>query len=387
MRKIVLYGLASCILFAAGCLKEKDESASEQPDTPAVSKESETSPVPSSSLSLQPCVAAVDAGVGWLARHQSDDGRWDSDGFDEHCDTKRGCPCRGTGEPDGDISATSLALLSFLRRGDTCRVGRYKRTVKLGFDWLREQQAESGCFGDETPVSVETHAMATYAICEAFAVSRDYRLKENAQKAVDFLNSLQRSDGAWSRSGKDAEPDVVVTVWSVLALKAARTAGLNAPEEHFEKALKFFDSRTEALSAEDGAASCEDYESAAGIAIASIFCRREYRHETFQKLVSMIAENPLFWWNTDGPVYTYLATSAIFQCGGGRWRKWCEEIEDCLCDHQRTDGCAAGSWDPVGPGSERLGRVGTTSLNVLTLGIYYCLVRVNPVSSRNDEQE
>ena len=40
-----------------------------------------------------------------------------------------------------------------------------------------------------------------------------------------------------------------------------------------------------------------------------------------------------------------------------------------------TEGEDRGSWDPVGPGSDHLGRAGVTALAVATLEVYYRFAR------------
>ncbi|MGH7151545.1 MAG: hypothetical protein ACREIU_12645, partial [Planctomycetota bacterium] len=88
------------------------------------------------------------AALDWLAKHQSPDGRWDSDGFSQAC---RGSPCDGPGEALHDIGVSGLALLAFLGDGNTHKVGLHRETVQKGLRWLLEQQdPESGLFGEKS---------------------------------------------------------------------------------------------------------------------------------------------------------------------------------------------------------------------------------------------
>jgi hypothetical protein len=46
-------------------------------------------------------------------------------------------------------------------------------------------------------------------------------------------------------------------------------------------------------------------------------------------------------------------------------------MRDVLTTTQRTDGHAAGSWDPAGPHSNEGGRIYMTSLALCSLEVYY----------------
>ena len=64
----------------------------------------------------------------------------------------------------------------------------------------------------------------------------------------------------------------------------------------------------------------------------------------------------------------YYGTVAGFQAGGGTWSNWFGKAKSALLPHQRKDGCAKGSWDPVGTYEKQTGgRVFATALAVLIL--------------------
>src|SRR5206468_6967932 len=97
----------------------------------------------------------------------------------------------------------AFALLPFLAAGHVHKtppnsmkaVSRYHETVGAGLKWLVGRQAtqgnEKGYFGGDT----YTHALATMALCEAYALSGDPKLKGPAQMAVDYLLRTQHDGG------------------------------------------------------------------------------------------------------------------------------------------------------------------------------------------------
>src|SRR5690606_1639328 len=124
-------------------------------------------------------------GLEWLEAHQDEDGKWDSDAFMKH--DKEGTPCDGPGNPVHDIGITGLALLAFLGDGSTMRSGPYKEVVKKAVVWLKDQQDQNtGLFGTNLSHDfVYDHAIATYAICEAYGLSKTRILKPYAQRGIN----------------------------------------------------------------------------------------------------------------------------------------------------------------------------------------------------------
>src|SRR5262245_12776649 len=115
--------------------------------------------------------AAVMAGLLWLKNHQSEDGRWDADGFDSMC--KKG-KCEGHGGALNDVGLTGLALLCFLGAGDTHVSGPFKNTVKNGLKYLMGvQDPEDGCFGTKSGQHFQyNHSCAALAMAEAYGMTQ-----------------------------------------------------------------------------------------------------------------------------------------------------------------------------------------------------------------------
>ncbi|MFH1422495.1 MAG: hypothetical protein ABIH42_07275 [Planctomycetota bacterium] len=346
--------------------------------------------------------SAVTAALRWLHFHQNkDDGHWDQDGFSKNCDSKLGPACDN---PNGsanqfDVAVTSLALLAFLGHGHTHCVGEFKTTVRKGLDWLQKQQESDGCFsgGRQAESWIYNHALATMAICEAYAVSRDPRLKDPAQRAVDYIRNAQNPGLGWKYDPKSGLNDTSVTGWMVLALKAASTANLNVDKQMFEGAIAWFERATNTSGktgymrpGDDGSiirgVNDNKYDklptmTSVGV-ICRIFCGQSRKNSSITKAVDDILMKNLPEWNKPGNnkvdfYYWYYATYAMFQYGGDKWASWNEAMKKALVGTQRIGGCVAGSWDPIDKWGMVGGRVYSTALNCLTLEIYYRYARQN----------
>ena len=75
------------------------------------------------------------------------------------------------------------------------------------------------------------HAIATIALCEAYGLSHDEKLRGPAEKAVAYIVNGQHAEkGGWRyEPGEDS--DILVTGWQYLALKSAQLAGFDV-ERH-----------------------------------------------------------------------------------------------------------------------------------------------------------
>lgn len=342
--------------------------------------------------------SAILAALRWLRSHQDKDGKWDQDGFESCCKDGK---CGGKGTGQFDVAVTGLALLAYMGSGNTNRVGKFKKTVRRGLDWLRKQQQADGSLGSERKVEswVYNHAIGTLALCEAYAVSRDYRFKDAAQKAVDYILKAQNPALGWRYKPKSGRSDSSVTGWMVLALKAAKDAKLKVEQSAFDGAINWFDKATDArgkcgyMYPGDPGSVIKDinmhYAMQPTMTGVSVFCRLLCGQARLEAKiphgVDILMANLPEWdkpkFTRVDPYYWFWATNAVFQYGGKNWDKWNKALKMALLENQRAGGCANGSWDPDGKWGMVGGRVCTTALAALTLEVYYRYRRVKDKKS------
>jgi hypothetical protein len=285
-----------------------------------------------------------------------------------------------------------MALLAFLGNGHTHRFGTFKQTVNKGLNWLKRQQAANGAVGYEEGhgESIYNHAISTMALCEAYAVSRDFTLKRYAEQAVKFCVESQNPGLGWKYGIRSGRNDTSVTGWMVLALKAGKTAGLDVPDSAFEGSRNWFVRATDSegnvgyetpgggssfLGPNDGKFDLTPCMTAVSV-ICRIFTGERRSEDAIRKGAKILTDNMPAWSNpTDTRkcnfYYWYYGTYAMFQVGGDKWKEWNKAMQQALLPRQRQRGCEDGSWDPVSEWALAGGRVYTTAINALTLEIYY----------------
>ncbi|HEV8003308.1 MAG TPA: prenyltransferase/squalene oxidase repeat-containing protein [Planctomycetaceae bacterium] len=310
---------------------------------------------------------AVTLSLRWLARHQQSDGQWsfhhgsDDPGSLEKCTT----------------GATGLAILSFLGAGHTHRSEhvRFQKNVDKGLKYLVSQMKGGKEGGDLRGQVVSNEGMyaqaiATLALCEAYGLTRDEKLMEPAQQAINFIVSAQDpKKGGWRYSPREAG-DTTVTGWQVMALKSAKSSGLKVPSYTLAGATKFLDSVQTAGGSRYG------YDRSGGnppMTAIGLLCRMYLGWK--QNAVPL--KRGVQYLSSTGPspgdiYYDYYATQVLHHWGGPEWRKWNEVLRDHLIESQVKEGDAAGSWKPTGDrGAAAGGRLYQTCLSVMTLEVYY----------------
>ena len=67
--------------------------------------------------------------------------------------------------------------------------------------------------------------------------------------------------------------------------------------------------------------------------------------------------------------YWHYGTLALSMLGGAPWSAWSDALQQAVLPNQVQDGCAKGSWEPVGPWGEDGGRIYATAMMTLALEI------------------
>jgi hypothetical protein len=309
-----------------------------------------------------PSEAAVNRGLRWLARQQSGDGRWMLDGMFKD---------KGSAN---DTAGTGLGLLPFLGAGKTHKASRdneYDKTVRKGLSFLiGRQDPKRGELGG----GMYGHGIATIALCEAYGLTQAPNLRRPAQMAVNYIVHAQHEQGGWRYSAGQAG-DVSVTGWQIMALKSAQMAGLDVPSLTLKKAERFLDSQA----ATNEGYGYTDRNATPTMSAVGLLSRQfmQVWGPRNPRLIRGIDANvkPTPPGAKKDAYYYYYATQVMFHFGGDAWKNWNGKMRDLLVKTQEDDKASAnfGSWSSDGDvwGRAGGGRLMVTSLNLLTLEVYY----------------
>jgi hypothetical protein len=351
--------------------------------------------------------AAVDDALRWLMNHQNlGDGHWSCAAFDEECgrqdhDYKE--PCDGQGSPQFDVGVTGLALLAYLGAGNTHKEGKYKKTVKAGLRYLVDVQSPDGNFGNKLNGKYTyDHLIATLAMVEAYALTKDYMFKSSAERSLQYMYSIRNKTLAWryapdAMGMEEAANDMSVTGWAILAMTLAKEYNMPFDETALMDSLSFLEEMTdpdgvtgyfkkgEGPAREPGVMTERwPQKESDSMTAVGVLCRifadpglnRPGNKAMVEKGVKRIAELPPIW-DDNQPgrrdfYFWYYGTYALYQYGGPAWNKWEKGIVDAVAKTQEKTPEQKGSWDPsVDPWGREGGRVYATAILCLTMEVFY----------------
>jgi len=314
---------------------------------------------------------AVDLALAWLARQQHKDGSWSLKG-----------PYRdGATQQDNQEAATGLALLAFQGDGNTHQKGQYKKNVQDGMAWLLKQQDASGNFFHEGAHNhtFYTQGICTIAVCELYAMTKDEKLRDPAQRAVQYCLASQAPEGGW-RYVPGQDSDVSVTGWVVMALQSARMAGMEIPPEHFRRVERFLDRST----ARDGFRYCyqKGVEPSLAMTAEALLCRQylgwpkdeprmaealDWITQKENLIDFSPAKRNLYYWYYATQVCHHMDRTSKY------WKTWNELMREAVPRAQVKKGPEMGSWNPdfQDPYEPYGGRLYVTCLCIYMLEVYY----------------
>jgi hypothetical protein len=340
---------------------------------------------------------AVLRGLDWLRDHQYPDGSWG---------------------PHYRTAMTGLALLALFAHGEDTASPDYGRAVTRGLKYLlRRQQNGLFCGGGPTgghrlhaqQITAYEHAIATYAMAEAYTLTLIPDLRIAMEDAVAVIIEGQHAGGTWDygyRRGPGAHSDLSLGGWHVQALKAARIAGArNRGLSHaIESAVASIETMAETEREGLFRYSSREPERSGdvpmtAVAVLSLQLTGHVRDAAAVYGMMRLADVSAVWAEVDArgrrerasgpwPFYTwYYLGQARFHQGGKAWVTWNRRFAPLMCAMQNPDG----SWGPAPASAEgRFGPVYHTALGALMLEVYYRILptyREIEIGTENRETE
>lgn len=338
---------------------------------------------------------AVLRALNYLKTVQSPDGSWGPEGESMQIRQER---CRLTG----------LALLAFLSHGETPQSADYGRTVGRAIEYLRGGQDERGRFcpfsgstraTSSDDIAVYGHAIATYALCEAYALTRAPVLRKELYPALRIIIEGQQEGGGWDHRYQKAKwSDLSVAGWQIQALNAAAVCGLRVPG--LQTALQKAKAAVAAHHKSEGTfyyrlgnKTAQTYDYMTGTAVLCLQLLGERKSalvsDGLKYLENVEVTDWQAGWEKTGASRSfnmayewYYNTQAIFQAGGSKWKSWNRQFAPMLLGAQAPDG----SWKPPAEAKVKVSNdiLNVTAYSALALQVYY---RILPTFARTDALE
>lgn len=279
-------------------------------------------------------------GLQFLVKLQTAEGRWNDMPY------------------GGEPAVVGLAVVAMLAHGDDPNHGPYAVSIRKGLDFvLRNQNPQTGYIGK----SMYNHGFSVLALAEAYGHVEDERLGPALQKGVNLIVSSQTRNplGAWRYSPESLDADTTVSGCQIVALFAARNAGLAVPEDAIQKGLKYFIKcqTPEGGFGYTGASSPNGARTAIGCLVFAL--AKQKQSDPYQKAFRYLQAAPAD--PSYQQYYLYYASQAFFQSTPQVWNEWNKKNVRTLISTQNEEG----GWDG------QFGQTFTTAASLLSLALNY----------------
>jgi hypothetical protein len=282
--------------------------------------------------------AAIERGLAYLSEQQLEDGSFSTTGNGRN------------------VAVVGLAGMAFLAEGSTPGRGKYGENIDRCIDFLLENIAVSGLIAAPEGTArgpMYGHGFALLFLCEVHGMTERPALRDRIAAAVDLIVAAQNREGGWRYTPEPRDADVSVTVCQVMALRAARNAGVAVPRETVDRSIAYVKQCQNAdggfrYMRADGPPDSGFARTAAGV--VALYNAGLYEGPEISAGLEYLSQRlPTKEAGEDEAYYFYghyYAAQAMWHAGGERWTTWYPAIRDELLARQREDG----SWmDPVCP--------------------------------------
>ncbi|MCA9173799.1 MAG: terpene cyclase/mutase family protein [Planctomycetales bacterium] len=276
----------------------------------------------------QKTIDAVQNGLAFLASRQKEDGRFGNSPYAENA------------------AVVALAGLSFMSQGSSPGRGLHGKTVNQCIRFLVNRAEDSGFIASPGHGPMYGHGFATMFLGEAYGMAPSSETRETLVRAVQLIVASQNAEGGWRYEPKSAEADLSVTICQIMALRAARNAGIYVPNDTVDRCINYVkrcqnpDGGFMYMLSQPGDSRFS--RSAAGI--VALYSAGVYKGpEIDQGLRYLKRHTPTD--KTRAEEYYmyghYYAAQAMWHAGGEHWQQWYPAIHDALLEQQRENG----SWE------------------------------------------
>lgn len=286
-------------------------------------------------------------GLQYLTRSQNENGTWSD----------------SVGSEPGVVG---LCIAAFLAYGEDPNQGPHAVTIQRGIDFiLSQQKSETGYIGS----SMYSHAFATKALAEAYGMVPHPKLANALKQAVELILSSQKNNkyGAWRYTPDSSDADTTVTGCQLVALFAARNAGIAVPDEAVRKALLYLANNRAANGAYGYTSGVGGRQTLTAIGVLCHTLAKEPSSKGFQNSVSYLKQQMDYRDRTYPYYFEYYMSQALFHADEAAWREWNARNIRYLGTIQAADGSFPGSF---GASFNTAGALLSLALNYRYLPIY-----------------
>jgi uncharacterized protein YfaS (alpha-2-macroglobulin family) len=187
------------------------------------------------------------------------------------------------------------------------------------------------------------HGFATLYLAEVYGMSPRPDLRDKLERAVELIVRTQNAEGGWRYQPRRDDADLSVTICQVMALRAARNAGLRVPREAIDRSVDYVKRSQNA----DGGfrymlsgGTSAFPRSAAGV--VALYSAGVYEGPEIERGLAYLdrftPNDQAIGADTHFYYGHYYAAQAMWQADGERWQRWYPAIRNLLVARQQPSG-------------------------------------------------
>lgn len=282
--------------------------------------------------------------------------------------------------PNGEhpVAVTAYTIMAFLAAGNLPNEGDYGKTVTAGTNFLLSCVRPDGYITSEginagrKQSNMYDHGIATICLGEIYGQTQDPNIKTKLIQSIKLITTCQNREGGWRYTPRPESADISVTVLQVVALRAAKNAGLDVPQKTIDMAVQYVKS-------------CHDNSGG--------FCYQPHQGPGFARTAAAIYslqvcglyDDP---WVADGSKFlaqrlphdrewftygNFYAAPAQYMIGGETWKNWYTTIRPMLIEKLAPNpgDKTIAYWTAIDGNAQQVGPVYATAVYTMILAMPY----------------
>lgn len=244
------------------------------------------------------------------------------------------------------VGIVSLGGLAWLSRGARPGMGEAGEALLRAAHYVLRHTQASGFIsarGETSHGPMYDHGFGTLFLAELHGTGPAVDVREQLAAAVDLIVRTQNDQGGWRYNPAPEDADLSVTVCQMMALRAARNAGIAVPKETIDGAVDYVRRSQNA----DGGymyrlTGGESRFPLTAAAVVALYSAGIYQGNEIDAAIAFLKANAAANMSFDRNSFFYYAhyysAQAFWHRGGQEWRQWYSQLKRAMLNLHNAQG-------------------------------------------------
>ncbi len=247
------------------------------------------------------------------------------------------------------VATCSLSGLAFMCGGHAPGFGKFGKAIDLCVEFVLKNVREDGYIAkadNSTRENMYGHGFSMLFLSQAYGMTRKPEIGKKLRAAVKLTCRTQNDRGGWRYQPVKSDADLSITVCQIMALRGARDAGIDVPDEVRTKCIDYVkksQNQNGSFRYTLNGGHTTFAMTAAGV--TSLYSAGIYEGQQVEKALNYLKKFKPSGAARGGHYFYshYYAVQAMWHAGGQYWNEWYPAIRNQLVSSQSADGSWASS--------------------------------------------